>query len=378
MAERSMTTPHGTYKIWRPDADVTSPLRAWSAADQLVLDHLGADDLGRVLVVNDEFGALSCGLAHCEPLVWSDSVLSRQAIDENLQRNGLPALDASRSIAGNESPTGRFDTVVYRIPKVAALLEFQLDALSRCVDESTRIVGTAMARHIHTSTLAVFEARIGPTTTSRATRKARLVHPEYAPTSPPLKLPGSFITDHGIIVEQMPGTFSAGHVDPGSALLLQVLAGIEPPHREAVVLDLGCGNGVLGATMAAQWTHVSFVMVDVSDLAVAAAQATWEANGLHPEVSFRVADGLSGTEDASIDLVLTNPPFHQGHAVDAGLTDRLLGDMARVLAPEGEAYVVAQRHLNLHTRLLQWFESAEVISKHPSHVVVRVQLPKHS
>ena len=73
----------------------------------------------------------------------------------------------------------------------------------------------------------------------------------------------------------------------------------------------------------------------------------------------------------SVDIVITNPPFHQGHALDSAMTDRLLAAAARVLQPGGTAYVVAQRHENLHTRMLQWFTDVEVVSKHPSHVVLQ-------
>jgi len=364
-----MTVPRGAFELHRPNTADASPLRAWSAADQLVLDHLDTDDLGRVLIVNDEFGALAVGLHDAERVVWSDSALSRDAIRLNLVENNIARVAAF--VRGHEVPTGRFDTVVVRVPKTSALLEYQLQMIAPCCDADTRVVGAAMARHVHSSTTQCFEASFGPTTTSRATRKARLIHAEHTGRGPlPETESRSFVTDSGVMIAEMPGTFSAGRVDIGSALLLRVLAASDAPAVGAVVADLGCGNGVLAATLATHWPDANFVLLDVSDLAIAAARQTFARNGLSEQGTFLAADGFGEIAAESIDMVVTNPPFHQGHALDADMTDRLLADASRALKRDGVLYLVAQRHLQLHTRLKRWFNSVEVASKHPSHVVL--------
>lgn len=373
-----MTTPYGTRELWRPHTAASSPLRAWSAADQLVLDHLGTDELGRMLIVNDEFGAVACGLSSHEPTVWSDSALSRQALADNLARNSLEPLPASHQVAGHKLPQGRFDTVVIQVPKTTAMLDHQLAAIAAGTTTASRIVGAGMARHIHRSTTDAFERLIGPTTTSRATRKARLIHAERADTPSDYSSPDptEFTTDRGVRVAQLPGTFSADHVDVGSALLIEVLAALPAVPSGATVADVGCGNGVLAASLAPSWTQAKFVLLDASDMAIAAAQTTWRWNDLGDRATFAAVDGFTETADASIDVVITNPPFHQGHALDEGLTNRLLADCSRVLTPKGVAYVVAQRHLNLHTKMKKWFASVEVVSKHPSHVVLAAEQPR--
>jgi len=375
-----MITPYGARELHRTAAEPSSrdsPLRAWSAADQLVLDHVGIDDLGRVLIVNDSFGALTCGLATLEPTLWVDSARSRAATAVNLERNGLDPVAASRFVAGDELPGGTFDTVLVNVPKTSALLEHQLQAIAACSSASTRVVGAGMARHIHTSTLDAFERFIGPTVTSRATRKARLIHSDVATTGRTYTVPKptEFVTDQGVRVAQLPGTFSADHLDVGSALLIDVLAGVSAVGPDTLVADLGCGNGVLGATLATLWPQAEYLLIDASDLAIAAASMTWSWNELGAQVSFRSADGFTSTADDSIDIVVTNPPFHQGHALDPAMTERLLADTARVLTSDGVAYVVAQRHLHMHTRMRRWFRSVEVASKHPSHVVLVARDP---
>jgi len=356
-------------------------LRAWSAADILVVDEFigggvdadsAAHSLGRLLIINDEFGALTCALAATEPTVWTDSALSRRAIDKNLETNGLPAMPAARHVCGHEQPVGSFDTIVVRIPKTSALLEHQLRVVASIAGPDASVVGTGMARHIHSSTVAAFENLVGPTTTSRATRKARLIHskPNGTGQSAVALQAHEFVTSNGVRVVELPGTFSAGHLDVGSALLLKVLNDLPVLGESPTVADLGCGNGVIAAEIATRWHEAHFLLLDVSDLAVEAATRTWNANDLGDRMTTQVADGFASTPTESVDIVITNPPFHQGHAQDYEMAERLLADTARVLRPGGVAYVVAQRHLNLHTRMQRWFTSVEVPSQHPSHVVL--------
>jgi 16S rRNA (guanine1207-N2)-methyltransferase len=376
-----MYTGSGELTIKRPHTPTSSPLRAWSTADVLVIDELvgkgggsepARESLGRLLIINDEFGALTCALAASEPTVWTDSVLSRLAIDQNLEANGLPAMSADRHVRGHEQPVGSFDTIVVRIPKTSALLEHQLRVVASIAEQGASVVGAGMTRHIHNSTIAAFDKLIGPTTTSRATRKARLIHTKPNGQSEPSVELGAdeFVTSNGVRIVELPGTFSAGHLDVGSALLLKFLSGLPVLGESPRVVDLGCGNGAIAAEIATYWHDAHFLLLDVSDLAVEAATRTWKANGLGPRMTAQVADGFASTQTQSVDIVITNPPFHQGHAQDHEMTERLLADMARVLRPGGVAYVVAQRHLNLHTRMRQWFTSVEVPSQHPSHVVL--------
>jgi len=378
-----MQTAWGTHTVARPHTERASPLRAWSAADVLALDHLALQpDLGRVLIVNDDFGALTCPLAERDIVVWTDSVLSRRAIAANLAAAGSAPLTSTQVLTGSELPTGEFDTVLVRIPKTSALLAHQLVAIRAVCKPTTRVLGTGMARHIHRSTVDLFETVIGPTTTSRATKKARLVHSTLDPAArlaanERLAQQLSFTTSTGLRVLENPGTFSAGHVDIGTSLLIDFLRGTEAPGQGAVVADLGCGNGILAAAAAQVWRQAQFVLVDVSDLAVAAARLTWAENDLGDRMIAYAGDGFDATADSSFDIVITNPPFHHGHALDNAMTDRLLADAARVLKSDGTAYVVVQRHLQLHHRLSRSFGSITIASKHPSHVVLVAQQPVH-
>ena len=63
-------------------------LRAWDAADELMLNQLAQQQLpkaaSKLLIVNDNFGALSCSLSDYSPTNWNDSLISHLACQDNL------------------------------------------------------------------------------------------------------------------------------------------------------------------------------------------------------------------------------------------------------------------------------------------------------
>lgn len=379
MAETEFETPTGTFTLHRGTTPLDSPLRAWSAADRLALDEIAALDTsepGELLLVNDAWGALSVPLAAHAPQVWNDSVVAFNAIDENLARNELSPL-GSRALPADSTGFGPVQVAVVQVPKSHRLLEWQLDGVAEALAPGGRLVIAGMSKHLTKGVVSAINRRFAEVEVRRAVGKARLIdaaspHPVTAADAKRL----AFTTDEGIKVYETPGVFSSGHLDVGTALLLDLLdkdlrAIVE---TASTIADLGCGNGVIGATLARRHADPVVTFADASYLAVAAARATAKANGIDADsAEFVVADGLPA-DAGSFDLIVSNPPFHQDHALDAHLTERLMEQAAQRLAPGGAVILVVQRHLNFHTRLLRWFGTVEVRSRHPSHVVLEARL----
>ncbi len=153
-------------------------LQAWDAADEYLLKQV--DEPGilfrhtSILVVNDSFGALTVALADYAPLMMSDSYLAQQGLINNLRINGFPQ-DAAGFSNGLQIPRFEFDLVLIKIPKTLALLEYQLYSLRGLIRTGSRIIGAGMTRSIHKSTIKLIEHILGPTTTSLAWKKARLI-----------------------------------------------------------------------------------------------------------------------------------------------------------------------------------------------------------
>jgi len=183
-------TPFGAFQLNRLPVLKRENLRAWDAADEYLLQQIAEDNLlaegEPVLVLNDAFGALALGLKQGAVTSWNDSVISHQAARFNRQQNQL-ATDFV-AVPSTELPTGPFKLVVIKVPKTLALLEHQLallsDAASGLLEQGARVIAAGMVKGIHTSTLALFEKYLGPTTTSLAKKKARLIFPQITALQP--------------------------------------------------------------------------------------------------------------------------------------------------------------------------------------------------
>ena len=357
-----LEVPQGRFSLRRRHHDPTGSLRAWDAADEYVLDHVAAEgiDASRWLVLNDGFGALAAaGIALGRTVTsWSDSFVAHAATADNLERNGLD-LTSFTAVPSDERPDGPIELVLVKVPRTLALLEDQLVRLGPLLTTASTVIGAGMTRDVHRSTIEAFERAIGPTPTSRARKKARLLLAQVDPdVDAPVPLPPiTWTSPDGIEVTSLPNVFSSGHLDAGTRLLLDHLPA---PRPDATVVDLGCGNGVIAATMAARHPQIDVVCCDESYLAVAAARAT--VGRIAEHATFLVTDVLDGVADRSVDLVLVNPPFHTGGARTSAVATHMFAEAQRVLRDGGELRVVANRHLDHHAALKRRFGSIEVVA----------------
>ncbi len=151
--------------------------------------------------------------------------------------------------------------------------------------------------------------------------------------------------DRVIVVDGVPtqllsfsGAFAPARLDDGAAALI---AGMQIPNG-ARVLDLGCGTGLVG--LAALRRGANVTLTDVSARAVLSAQETLAANG-YPDIPVAHACGAATIETATMDIVVANPPFHQGHGLHFETAQFFIEEAARVLKAGGRLYLVANAFL---------------------------------
>ncbi|MFE6158022.1 methyltransferase [Streptomyces sp. NPDC056486] len=386
-----LSTSWGAYDLTRFPEDPRDPLRAWSAADAYLLRHLAGEtdekdkteegakpvDLsGSVAVVGDRWGALTTALAEHGPTLITDSFLAREATRANVARAGF-APDAVRLSTTIDAPPSRIDVLLVRVPKSLALLEDQLHRLAPAVHAGTVVVGTGMVTEIHTSTLDLFERIIGPTRTSLAKQKARLIFstPDPQRDAGPSPWPRSYVLDSdsgagaGLTAVNHAGVFCAERLDIGTRFLLQHL----PTGKGAAhIVDLGCGNGVLGTAAVVANPEATVTFIDESYPAVASAQATFRANAADStRAEFIAGDALATVPAGTADLVLNNPPFHTHQATSGATAWRMFSGARAALRPGGELWVVGNRHLDYHVKLRKLFGNSQVVAGNPKFVLLR-------
>ncbi|EDR3714733.1 23S rRNA (guanine(1835)-N(2))-methyltransferase RlmG [Salmonella enterica subsp. enterica serovar Abony] len=354
-----------------PQTDDVNPLLAWEAADEYLLQQLDETEIrGPVLILNDTFGALSCALAEHSPYSIGDSYLSELGTRENLRHNGIAESSVTFLDSTADYPQAP-GVVLIKVPKTLALLEQQLRALRKVVTAQTRIIAGAKARDIHTSTLELFEKVLGPTTTTLAWKKARLInctfsHPQLADAPQTLSWK---LEDTGWTIHNHANVFSRTGLDIGARFFMQHL----PENLDGEIVDLGCGNGVIGLSLLAKNPQANVVFVDESPMAVDSSRLNVETNlsEAFERCEFMINNALSGVEPFRFNAVFCNPPFHQKHALTDNIAWEMFHHARRCLKINGELYIVANRHLDYFHKLKKIFGNCATIATNNKFVILK-------
>ncbi|WP_086481029.1 methyltransferase [Oceanospirillum sanctuarii] len=141
----------------------------------------------------------------------------------------------------------------------------------------------------------------------------------------------------------LPGVFSHGRLDEGTALMLQNMPRIKPSKvRNRRVLDMGCGTGVIGLSLLKRDPELEVTFCDVNAMALEATSRSLKANDLEGEV---FASDMWSDVTERFDLIISNPPFHTGQKTDYDLADRFIRQAKKHLKRSGELRIVANRFL---------------------------------
>jgi 16S rRNA (guanine1207-N2)-methyltransferase len=152
---------------------------------------------------------------------------------------------------------------------------------------------------------------------------------------------------HELKVVSLPGVFSHERIDKGSAFLLEHMK--LPDCGD--VLDFGSGAGVLGAAVKLLHPRCNVTMVDSNALAIEATRRTFASNSLkfHAIVPSDVFSDLH----TSYDLIVSNPPFHQGIGTDYDMVTSFISEASQHLRDQGTLIIVANRFLRYEPILLR-------------------------
>lgn len=374
MTETTMQVPQGRLQILRFPIEKHEKLQAWDAADEYLLQNvaekLELDSQPSVLIINDSFGALAVALSAYKPCVVSDSFISQAATRQNLILNEID-VDTVRLFNSLVLPQDKFDFILIKAPKTLAFLEDMLIRLQVNLTANTQVIVAGMVKHLSASVWQMVARYIGATTPSKAVKKARLIYAQVdlnraVPINPypvyyPLENTQYQICNHANI-------FSHKSLDMGTRFFLAHLPQAEKYQQ---VVDLGCGNGVVGLIFAAKNPNAQLHFVDESFMAVASAEENFKQAVTTAIASFQAGDALTDFADKSMDLILCNPPFHQQNTVGGHIALRMFEQSKKVLRQGGELWVIGNRHLGYHVSLKKFFSNVEVIASNTKFVLIK-------
>ncbi|GAC36042.1 methyltransferase [Paraglaciecola psychrophila] len=369
----SLTLLDRNLQLVRYPQDLQHPSwQAWDAADEYIIEYVEQNVQGlqhqSISIYNDDFGALACWFADFKPLWVSDSYVAKQSCLVNLQQNNIPVESVIfyDSVTSVDSPA---ELVLLKIPKTTALLEQQLIDLQARVIPSTTVIAAGKATFIQKSTLALFEKYLGSTTTSLAKKKARLIFCQ--PTgckSHASPYPTIWFTDKPRFeISNLANVFARQQLDIGARFMLEHLSKLANMDSKTVI-DLGCGNGVLGLHILNQNKKTKVVFVDESYMAVASAKQNVLANLPEKEsgsefiVNNCLDDFSEKSKFSEVDIVLCNPPFHQQNAITDHIAWQMFKDAKSLLQSGGQLFVVGNRHLDYPSKLKRLFGNVTTVA----------------
>jgi 16S rRNA (guanine1207-N2)-methyltransferase len=326
-------------------------------AQGLLLDHLEVSPTDTVVDLNCGAGVVAALAAlQAARVIASDTSLAAvEAARRTLAANGVTGASVLHARGADGMESGSADVAILRIPsgKVPARQALRdayrvLRPGGRCWLAGANDDGVKPAlRHLEElfGGASVLGYRGGH-------RLAVAVRPDADPPPPDAPEAPWLDADHfhrftidaggyAYTVCSRPGVFSWDRLDRGTAALLETMD-VTGAQR---ILDLGCGYGIVG-TAAARLNDVAHVtLADAGIEAVRSSRCTVAANGVAGRCTVIASDVAHAVPDASMDLVLANPPFHTGRTTDLDVPAQFIRDAARVLVPGGRFCLVANRTL---------------------------------
>lgn len=361
----------------RRDPDLEAPnLHAVDAADRLILDEaaaaLDATPGASVVVIGDHHGALTIGAVSRHRLsgvrTHQDRLLGERALRANADRLGVGGFT---QLALTPDLVAGARLLLLQLPRSLDALDEIAALVAAHADPDVLVVAGGRVKHMTTAMNDVLRRHFGDVQAHLARQKSRVLvasRPRPADERPAATWPRrEHHPDLGLTVCAHGGAFAGTSIDIGTRALLRHLDAM--PTDVTSALDLGCGTGVLAAALARANDRLTVTATDESAAAVASARATVAANGLDGRVLVERADGADVVPDASVDLVVLNPPFHVGAAVHAGIAHALFAEAARVLRPGGELWAVWNSHLRYRSTLERVVGPTRQVDRDPKFTV---------
>ena len=169
---------------------------------------------------------------------------------------------------------------------------------------------------------------------------------------------------NGVDVLSKPGQFGWNKIDQGSEFLISEVTQLLKtlPDTFEHCLDLGCGYGYL--TIASRNFPIKKRTLTDNN---AAALITAKANCVRLEISAEIVASDAGQQlKNKFDLILCNPPFHQGFSVDGDLTEKFLLNTQKLLTENGVAYFVVNQFIPLEKKAAPFFKHIKLIARNKS------------
>jgi len=164
------------------------------------------------------------------------------------------------------------------------------------------------------------------------------------------------------------GVFSKKEVDFGSRVLIEAFT---YPEVDGDILDVGCGYGPIGLSIAKETMDRKVHMVDVNERALALAKENAALNQIGNVVIYE-SDRLLQVKGNKFASILTNPPIRAGKKVVHDIFEQSYEHLVN----NGELWVVIQKKQGAPSaleKLEQLFQEVDVVDKQKGYFIIKAK-----
>ncbi|WP_270277844.1 class I SAM-dependent methyltransferase [Streptococcus infantarius] len=169
----------------------------------------------------------------------------------------------------------------------------------------------------------------------------------------------TFLTDSGVFSKKM--------VDYGSQVLLNTLNF----EKGKTLLDLGCGYGPLGISLA-KVQDVKPTMVDINNRAIDLAKQNAQKNGVEADIfQSNIYEKVNGT----FDYIISNPPIRAGKQV----VHTIISESINYLKVGGNLTIVIQKKQgapSAKAKMEEVFGNVEILKRDKGYYILRSEKTK--
>ena len=336
-------------------------LRPWSAADELIVQHVEENHLinNKIAVLNDKFGFLSTVFFQENTFSIIECHSQEKAIKANFLINKI--LFSEENLHSIFEIPKELDLVLLKVPKSMELFEFYLAQVAENSTTETNVICGFMTRNFTSKMVELAEKYFKNVSQSKAHKKARLLLLKTKKTTPKINFINT-ISFENKTLKQYSGVFSSNHIDYATQFLL---TNLKLKDSENIVLDLASGNGIISAHIREQKSNAELHLVDDSILAIASSKLNIsDENTFHHN-----NDSLEEFQSNFFNLIITNPPFHFEYETNIDVSLQLFKESKRCLKKNGRFLVVANQHLNYKTHLIKLFSKVDVVAENDKFII---------
>jgi 23S rRNA (guanine1835-N2)-methyltransferase len=353
-------TPEGSKIYSFSSADGVPSKNSFRDAELALADYVGAEPNDNILVVQSGYGFLGAVFgdkaSDGRTVLAETSDRAYQLSQNNIEENSVDNASC-RKVAYYREINKEFDKIIYapHSYEPVDLVKYRLGNLTELLDSGEIFIAGGKKDGIRRYESYLNEygevekiAQDGGQRVYRYTSEDAYVELPEIETSFTAEM-----YDIELEFTSCKGLFSPNELDEGSRLLLENLE-VEESEK---VLDLACGYGIIGTFLKKEY-NCSIFLSDDSKLATYYAEKNLEDSGID-EYKLVNRDCLDGFEDEKFDVIVSNPPTHQGK----GVTDEMFRKSHQALHRGGELYLVYNKNMKFEKQLDKKFSDTEVLAE---------------